>query len=865
MLPVPGAGPMLQTNLVVLSVLFTAVSCLRFRGELNFDSPRVGEAIRIGNDEAFFGFIDNGKGRLDIEAETDFDPRRSLIPSLSSGKEPTSEDELNAAELAAELCLGVAVCDVGAAVVRDFALRRKQPLFFNSQGLSIEALGKMTCEPAELPSPCTNILLQTGRVDARIHLAPSRDVPEDPPTSWPAGANVDANITLPLGFGSGAGRAIQQSIFLVSVAPCRCKARKNPQDPLEFFSIRDARNDAAQNGTQAGENTEVGADQGGEAAADENEASADANNEEDEDPVHVAELIPGPLTSIKFDVHMLNTEETFPELGWEESWYPVGSLVITAVLGATFLVSVLSLIATRVLKLPLPRILLVGLVAISGKLLSSGLVLGFFRHLARTGGTILGLAYLRLLFMFFSDASLVAFVVLLALGNEFFPESWYQEGQARTVQLGISLFIEIVIVIAVKMIFPYQGISAVLYGFGGLAICIISVGAALRLMFFLNHFNHAIHQSYIRQKSTPIPGLIRFFASTVVILPIAFAVSLWVLVVADYRTRRPDMLWIIWEGIDALVLLWFSLMIFPRKSFGLYVDMSAVGNERLNAADAWRRREQMRIEARRQQGDREANGPGTRTAAPVGELPQTIHDEENPAVGSESADAAVTNDSSPPEQEQSRDSRRNEPSLPNRPQADTADTSSQLDEAHDDPEPEWISWRPGIPLPVPTREMWGNQSGSHGTAGQRRHGGLGAGFTELDPIRPRLVFGIPDPNHYAKGLVDVKVGEPVLGPASVVDLAPRPERETGKKTEIALEDSRGAAGDETSEGQDGDVETTARNVALDRVAQGNTGHVTLDVDSEDDNRSTISCATGDGAFIRVLEPEEPNNSPDRNG
>lgn len=156
-----------------------------------------------------------------------------------------------------------------------------------------------------------------------------------------------------------------------------------------------------------------------------------------------------------------------------------------------------------------------------------------------------------------------------------------------------AFFIEASLFAGVKLIAsPHHQYVGVLY-FGAMAVfAVIAISGSMRMLRFLHRYSKAVLASFIHPGTTPIPGLAYFFAYATVVVPLSLMLKLVLLLLADFHWKRPDILWLSMESVDAAVLVTYGIFLLPRKHFGLYATeaLELTSNARLRAGNAWRTR-----------------------------------------------------------------------------------------------------------------------------------------------------------------------------------------------------------------------------------------------------------------------------------
>lgn len=298
-------------------------------------------------------------------------------------------------------------------------------------------------------------------------------------------------------------------------------------------------------------------------------------------------------------------------------------------------------------------------------------------------------------------------------------------------------------------------------------IAVIGTISSKRNSQFLERYGHLIEQSHIFLKSTPIPRLRRFYTLNAFVLPIAYAINIVSVILFDYGLNRPDLFWGVLEIVDALLLAWLSVFVFPRPKSPLYVDMSNASNDRLHQAERWRARQQ------RFQAVREANRamlhvrPSAVTAETNGDSPTAEAERQSTLLGRwrtmhQNLTQRVHRILRP-----QRDRERPDQTSPQLiPGANALDLGTEDTGGAQNPQPPWIAWTSGMSLPRPSTYTWRGRM-SPTEAGS-------ADGNAMPLIYTPIVVGSPEGN---SDVVMLTVGVPVIG----ADAAPKMFDEKGNE------------------------------------------------------------------------------------
>lgn len=198
------------------------------------------------------------------------------------------------------------------------------------------------------------------------------------------------------------------------------------------------------------------------------------------------------------------------------------------------------------------------------------------------------------------------------------------------------------------------------------------------------------------------------------------SVGLW-----DYGIKRPDALWGSLEIADAILLLWYTFALFPRKSSALYVDLSNISNERLHQAEAWRasQAEHQTAESNLQTGT------------------HLVRESENTERDGSTRAGSTSDPDNVDHVQAAVEEGRIEASSPEPPA---------------NPQPPWVEWQSGMSLPRPDSSTWGVYSQVTRLLRRERR---------LVPVLPSsIVLGSPSDS---PDTLKLNVGTPTTGPRSV--------------------------------------------------------------------------------------------------
>lgn len=423
---------------------------------------------------------------------------------------------------------------------------------------------------------------------------------------------------------------------------------------------------------------------------------------------------------IEGELSYLNLETSYPELGFEEALFPILAQVVLYSLAATFFVLLLSLVLTIPLRLPIRQISLAVLFACFMKGFMALLTFLYFSNIARTGFRARWYVYARIGLTGIADVLFVAVVVAISSGYRIFPNVWFIDGKSPVMFVYVAITLQILITIAVKIVFPFKYlsafpasassfkskpiyVSAILTAFltfscrytsqlrlglahhhdmptrpfsvfsALLTYCLAAGAVAGTVLIsshrnhqFLGRYAHLIERAHIHVKTTPILRMRRFYAVNTILVPVVYffkiiSVGLW-----DYYLRLPDHMWGSLEITDTILLMWCAFAVLPRKKSAIYVDLSNVSNARLQEADAWRASQEAETDS---------------------DVVQSSH------VQQVRNQATTTNPDGPDSDDDNAAEERG---------------ANMARERGSEPRPPWISWSSGMSLPRPNSSTWGN-------------------------------------------------------------------------------------------------------------------------------------------------------------
>lgn len=156
------------------------------------------------------------------------------------------------------------------------------------------------------------------------------------------------------------------------------------------------------------------------------------------------------------EFHYTNPNSLFPELGYEERHFPILAAIGTAILGTMFLLSMTGLACARCINLSVPRIAILVFVACALKGLTAGLTFLYFWDVANTGIRSDWYLYVRLTLSAVADIAFIVVLMGMSSGFRILPTVWFVDGRFPVFIVYIGVTLQAVIIIAVKLMFPFR-------------------------------------------------------------------------------------------------------------------------------------------------------------------------------------------------------------------------------------------------------------------------------------------------------------------------------------------------------------------------------------------------------------------------
>lgn len=406
--------------------------------------------------------------------------------------------------------------------------------------------------------------------------------------------------------------------------------------------------------------------------------------------------------SKKGNVSLTNPNTRYPELGYEEALFPVLSAIVTALMFFMLLVLLGGLILSYYIRVKIGFPLLITMGATFMKAIGGLITFWYFYGVTKKGLRSTWYLYSRLLLASSSDILFIVVLMSLSSGYGVIPSSWLMDGRSPIFLVYIGVTLQMLIIIAVKLLFPFQYLGLLTYSVAGLVILFVATSSSYRHFRFLLRYGVLIEDAHIHLKSTPIRGLANFFIINIFLIALGYVVNIISVGIYDYVLNRPDLMWGALEIVDALLLTWYGFVVFPRKKSAFYVDMSNVSNRRLQQANVWRE----------SQATPHISADGQTSAEPVEGAPTPP----NRLLGIIAARGAIwrqRGSSTIGLQHSARHlgSSRNRDAPTN---GTAGEEFMDLEAGNrtsarlvSEPQPSWISWSSGDSLPRPTIATWG--------------------------------------------------------------------------------------------------------------------------------------------------------------
>lgn len=159
---------------------------------------------------------------------------------------------------------------------------------------------------------------------------------------------------------------------------------------------------------------------------------------------------------LKGDAAFSNPSELFPELGYEEMLFPVLSGLATALLASLLLVELIGLVTAKYKSLKISNLVYIVCTATLLKNMAAALTFLYFWLLAQSGERQGWYLYTRLVISSLADVAYIIVVVGMSAGFGLIPPNWFVSGRSPVIVIYIGVTLQILIVIAVKLMFPFQ-------------------------------------------------------------------------------------------------------------------------------------------------------------------------------------------------------------------------------------------------------------------------------------------------------------------------------------------------------------------------------------------------------------------------
>lgn len=544
-------------NAVVFLLAVPTVCALTDAGSWNARNPDFSDIRLIGGGSSAFGFVNNGHGSLDAQFQLS---TKNIVLNITAPNGNNTQRRPQHNETSVELCASIALCDFGKGITRGPFLSQKQIIYIDSVKInSAQCQGQNVSSTIVADTGCYSFLISHGKTSLKALFNDTESVPSsnspfparlhrygrrEKHSSGDQRANqVVTDIVLHAPLPHMRQSSNRNRIYVLAFAACVCKVRTNLSDPMVAFGRK-----------QSSSTDEYSYN-----------SSRETRNRLIEEEY-----------SFKYDLHMRNLQSQYPELGWEEMWYPLGAKVVLVLNCFLVFAALCSVLVWKLFNLPWRPFPIRAVLVAVPKLLSNGLLLGYVEALIASSSARFPLAIARLPVMMFADVSMAVYVLTNCVGLDVLPSEWFFTNINIDFRVCTAIFIEGCIVLVNKVLFPYKVVGAVMFAVIGGSFLWLASSFAIENATFLSKYSHAIYAAFIVPSSTSIPGLARYFYGTAFVLLLAYFAKLAAVIAADYVLRRPDLLWITFESVDGLMLLWFILMLFPRPHFGAYVDLASM-------------------------------------------------------------------------------------------------------------------------------------------------------------------------------------------------------------------------------------------------------------------------------------------------
>lgn len=167
---------------------------------------------------------------------------------------------------------------------------------------------------------------------------------------------------------------------------------------------------------------------------------------------------PDAIRKILVEGHLqfLNPNARYPQLGWEEAVFPLVAVAALIMLAVQCVVLVVSAVVARLRPINVPRILFVALVAVALKALHAALTFVYFWGVAQNGRRESWYLYARLSVVATADVAFICVAMAMSSGYRILPPNWFVDGRSPVFLVYIGVILQILIIIAVKLMFPFR-------------------------------------------------------------------------------------------------------------------------------------------------------------------------------------------------------------------------------------------------------------------------------------------------------------------------------------------------------------------------------------------------------------------------
>lgn len=146
-------------------------------------------------------------------------------------------------------------------------------------------------------------------------------------------------------------------------------------------------------------------------------------------------------------------------LGFEETLFPLLSQVVLYMLATLCVSLMLSLIITPLLRLPFRQLPFAVLFACLTKGIMALFTFLYFSSVATDGSRARWYTYTKICLAGVADVSFIVVVIAMSSGYNLFPTVWFIDGRSPLMFVYIGVTLQILIIIIVKIMFPFKYLS----------------------------------------------------------------------------------------------------------------------------------------------------------------------------------------------------------------------------------------------------------------------------------------------------------------------------------------------------------------------------------------------------------------------